>query len=151
MRLSHNNIDSSLFILRSDMKNAAFVIAGLGLLMFGAGCYSSPVTSPTPQPVTPQAVAPAPVEPSPTPAANQKTLSITNFTFEPSDVSVNVGTNVVWVNRDAVSHTITSDDGSFDSGPIAPGSSFTHSFMTAGTFPYHCTVHPSMHGTVTVQ
>ncbi|HEX7290611.1 MAG TPA: plastocyanin/azurin family copper-binding protein, partial [Conexibacter sp.] len=55
-----------------------------------------------------------------------------------------------WTNADAASHTATADDGSFDTGTLAQGRSGSHAFTSAGTFAYHCTIHPSMHGTVTV-
>ena len=45
---------------------------------------------------------------------------------------------------------MTADDGSFDSGNLAPGATFSQSFSTPGTFTYHCNIHSSMTGTVTV-
>jgi plastocyanin len=52
--------------------------------------------------------------------------------------------------NEPTAHTVTFDDGSADSGNLAPGSTFDHTFATAGTFAYHCAIHSSMHGTVTV-
>jgi plastocyanin len=63
---------------------------------------------------------------------------------------VAVGTTVTWTNQDSTAHTVTANDGSFDSGPIQPGKSFSHTFSTAGTVAYHCKIHPSMTATVTV-
>jgi plastocyanin len=63
---------------------------------------------------------------------------------------VKVGTTVTWSNGDAVGHTVTADGGAFDSGTIAPGTSFSRRFGSAGTFAYHCKIHPSMTGTITV-
>ena len=54
-----------------------------------------------------------------------------------------------WVNRDGVTHTVTFDDG-VDSGRMSGGSTYTRGFPAAGTFPYHCSIHPTMSGTVTV-
>jgi plastocyanin len=81
-------------------------------------------------------------------AANE--VEIYDFEFEPADLSVAVGTTVTWVNEGPSDHTVTADDGSFDSGTITAGSSFANTFDTAGTFTYHCTIHPEMTGTITV-
>lgn len=64
--------------------------------------------------------------------------------FEPHAVSVKVGDTVQWENEDIFTHTITANDGSFDSGPIAPGQSWTRTFTVLGTFGYHCRPHPNM-------
>jgi plastocyanin len=61
---------------------------------------------------------------------------------------------VTWTNNDTATHTATSDPGmamTWSSGSIAPGASFSQTFSTTGTFSYHCTIHPGMVGTVTVQ
>lgn len=61
------------------------------------------------------------------------------------------GATVVWINQDPVPHTVTADDGSFDSGTLATVASTSHTFNKPGTYAYHCTFHPSMHGTIVVQ
>jgi plastocyanin len=55
------------------------------------------------------------------------------------------------VNNDTTTHTSTGSNGAWDSGSIAPGASFSRTFPAAGSFTYHCTIHPGMVGTVTVQ
>ena len=60
------------------------------------------------------------------------------------------GTTVTWTNTDAVAHTSTSDLPGWNSGVVAPGGQFSFAFQTAGTFAYHCTIHPGMVGTVVV-
>ena|ERR687886_536565 len=77
-------------------------------------------------------------------------VSIENFAFNPPNISVAPGTTVTWVNNDTVPHTTTADDGTWDSETLQPGQSFSFTFSSAGTFPYHCEIHPSMRGTVTV-
>lgn len=75
--------------------------------------------------------------------------------FDPANISVKVGTTVIWTNNDSVAHTVTSGDpstgpsGTFDSGLIKPGQTFKYSFTSAGTTSYYCTVHPWMTGKVT--
>ena len=77
-------------------------------------------------------------------------VSIENFAFNPPNISVAPGTTVTWVNNDTVPHTTTADDGTWDSETLQPGQSFSFTFSSAGTFPYHCEIHPFMTGTVTV-
>src|SRR5205823_9304020 len=61
------------------------------------------------------------------------------------------GDSVAWHDLDTVPHTVTADDGSFDSMNVAPGNSYSQVFSQPGTFTYHCNIHSSMHGTVNVQ
>jgi plastocyanin len=77
-------------------------------------------------------------------------VSIQDFFFSPADVTVEPGTTVTWVNEGTVPHTVTSDDGQFDSGVLMPGDSYTVMFKGQGTITYHCAIHPSMTGSVTV-
>ncbi len=76
---------------------------------------------------------------------------IQGMAFDPFTITVQVGTTVTWSNRDAVDHTVTSDTGLFDSGLIPKDGTYTHTFSSAGTFNYHCTIHTYMTGTVVVQ
>lgn len=77
--------------------------------------------------------------------------NIQNSAFAPATITVRVGDTVTWTNRDAFSHTSTSDTGAWDSHVITAGSSFSFMFASAGTFAYHCNIHPFMHGTIVVQ
>jgi plastocyanin len=77
------------------------------------------------------------------------TFQIKNTAFPPT-ITVTAGTTVTWANADVEPHTVTADDGSFDSGDVAAGSTFQHTFATAGTVTYHCIIHEQMKGTVIV-
>ena len=77
-------------------------------------------------------------------------VEIENFAFGPDSITVTVGTNVTWTNMDESGHTVTSDDGDFDSGDLWQNDTFSFTFETAGTYAYHCTPHPGMTGTITV-
>lgn len=55
--------------------------------------------------------------------------------------SIRLGESVEWVNADSFGHTVTFDDGSFDSGLVPPGQAWTHAFTQAGTYAYHCEPH----------
>jgi plastocyanin len=78
------------------------------------------------------------------------TVGIQAMTFSPASLTVAAGATVTWVNNDTVTHTSTADGGAWDSGLITPGGSFSFTFSTAGTFPYHCNIHPGMTGTIVV-
>ena len=75
---------------------------------------------------------------------------IEGFAFEPDPISIEVGEEVTWTNNDGTAHTVTADDDSFDSGNLDAGATFSQTFDEAGEFTYHCNIHPSMTGTVTV-
>ena len=77
-------------------------------------------------------------------------IQIRNFAFVQSNLSVSPGTTVTWVNCDVETHTSTSDTGVWESGSLTPGSRFQRTFTAACSFPFHCTPHPSMKGTVVV-
>jgi plastocyanin len=71
--------------------------------------------------------------------------------FSPASVTVKVGETVTWTNKDSTTHTVTADKGEFSSDPLSKGTTFTATFTTAGTYTYHCSIHPTMTGTVIVQ
>jgi plastocyanin len=74
---------------------------------------------------------------------------LTNWHFDPADLTVAVGSAVVWHNKGNQEHSVTADDNSFDSGRRSSGT-FARTFSAPGTINYHCVVHARMHGTVTV-
>jgi plastocyanin len=71
--------------------------------------------------------------------------------FSPATITVAPGTTVTWVNHEDATHTVTADDKSFDSGKLDTGKTFSHTFDTAGTYPYHCEIHYGMTGQVVVK
>ena len=81
---------------------------------------------------------------------NELSISISNYAYDPSTITVAVGTEVTWTNEDSVVHTVTSA-GNFDSGNMAQGEVFSHTFNEPGTFDYICTPHPYMEGQVIVE
>jgi plastocyanin len=70
--------------------------------------------------------------------------------FEPTDALVEPGTTLMWVNRGQEPHTVTADNGQFDSGVLNPGDSFLTTVEGSGTLTYRCTLHPEMTGSITV-
>jgi plastocyanin len=76
---------------------------------------------------------------------------MTTTAYTPNPITVSVGGTVTWTNNDSTSHTSTANGGAWNSGSMAPGGKFSITFSSAGSFPYHCSIHPGMVGTVTVQ
>jgi plastocyanin len=85
-----------------------------------------------------------------TPSATR--VCMTGSSFNPSTLTVGVGTSVTWSNESGVPHTVTSDPSAaeaFDSD-VSDGGTFTRQFDAAGSYPYHCEIHSGMNGTLTV-
>src|SRR5215203_4945405 len=82
--------------------------------------------------------------------AGEVTGSIADNAFDPAAVTATAGQVVAFTNEDSVPHTFALDDASCDTGNIANGASGAIRFDAAGSYPFHCNVHPSMKGTVTV-
>lgn len=83
-------------------------------------------------------------------------VEIKLFTYQPQQLEVRPGTSVTWRNGDAIEHSVTSGtpaepDTTFDSGLFPEGNSYTFTFSRGGEFPYFCTRHPSMRGSVRVR
>ncbi|MBB6400818.1 plastocyanin [Methanococcus maripaludis] len=93
-----------------------------------------------------------PVVDSTTTFQNETTavVLIEDFSYKPAITTVKVGTTVIWVQKDSVRHTVTSNDGIFDSGLLSEGISWEYTFNEVGTYGYYCIPHPYMEGTVEV-
>jgi plastocyanin len=122
------------------MKKLVFltvaVLVGAVVMIGGCASYSAP--SPTPASAQ-------------TSTASQNNIAMKGLAFNPASLTIVKGAKVTWTNDDSTTHTVTSDTGAFDSGNLSPSNTFTHQFNDAGTFPYHCTIHPFMKGTISVQ
>ena len=141
---------SSTVIPRPVLLVGVLVCAAALAACGGAG--SSPAASAAASAAAPSEAAPSEAAPSDSPAAGGgDAVTIANFAFGPASLSVAAGTTVTWTNNDSAAHTATADDGSFDSSSIAPGATFSQSFDTAGTFAYHCSIHPNMTATIEVK
>jgi plastocyanin len=122
------------------MKKWILSLGLLGLVVASAcGGAQPPATTLAPTPTTS------------TPALAGTPITISDYTFLPTKLTVAVGATVTWTNTDNYSHTVVSDSGLFSSGSISTGNSFSYTFKSAGTFAYHCSVHPYMTGMVIVQ
>ena len=144
---------------KRHLKPVLFCLVALSILVLLAACGSGSTTTGTgTTPTTGTTNTPAATA---TQAGNTQTVMIItdssgSFAFSPTSLTIKAGTTVTWKNTTTVGHTVTSDDGrSFDSGttnPIAAQSgTFSFTFTTAGTFAYHCSIHPFMKATIIVQ
>jgi plastocyanin len=79
------------------------------------------------------------------------TATVQDFLFRPARLEIAAGTTVVWINKGQVAHTVSAEDGSFDSGSIEPEERRSLTFLRAGTFTFHCTPHPFMMGIIVVR
>lgn len=87
-----------------------------------------------------------------TPAPSSVTVSIKDFAFSPSILTIKTGTQVIWMNNDPVPHTVTADSGNLiHSEILRPGQTFNTIFTDIGTTDYHCNIHPGMKGSVIVR
>ncbi len=110
----------------------------------GPGGKRTPTATTTPTATRTTATATPNTAPVPT------TVTILNYAFSPASITIAPGMTVIWTNRDSVAHTVTADDNSWGSGNLAQGATYSHTFTTPGVYPYHCAIHPGMHGSVTV-
>ena len=157
------------------MKRLLLPLAVIALM--GQGCLARPQPAPAPIPAPAPAPIPAPAPaPSPTPIPPVETseqnmppqedttpppprgsstynVAIQNFAFAQSTITVKKGDKIIFQNRDAVGHTVTADGGAFGSPLVLQNQTFTldTSNLAPGSYPYHCTPHPNMRGTVVVE
>jgi plastocyanin len=100
-----------------------------------------PATNPAPTPTPP---------PAPLPMPATHAVTIQNFSFNPASITIKKGDTVVWTNKDPMGHTVTGNNGGPASQTISTNGTYSFTFNDVGTFGYHCSIHPSMKGTVVV-
>ena len=168
---SNKSITLGISTMKKQLKPILFCLVALSALVLLAACGggstdtgsgATPTTGTTPTTATtPTTGTTSTPTTAATQAGNGKTVMIVtdssgSFAFSPATLTIKAGTIITWKNITAAPHTVTSDDGkSFDSGtsnPIAAqGGTFSFTFKTAGTFAYHCAIHPFMKATIIVQ
>ena len=117
----------------------------LVLFVMILGCSAQQTQQQAQQSITPTQATGA--EPA---AASGSSVLINGFSFRPKELNIAKGTSVTWTNQEPTKHTVISDDGKFESTVMAEGKSWSYTFNDAGTFTYHCSIHPGMTGTVIV-
>jgi plastocyanin len=78
-------------------------------------------------------------------------VTIDNFKFSPTNLVVSPGTRIIWTNHDSDPHTVDSVKKVWTSSAVDPGSTFARVFKATGSFAYYCSIHPFMHGSVSVR
>jgi plastocyanin len=132
---------------------AAFAILTLAACSSGGGTAAPAATPDATTPATSDAPAGSPAAGAGCAVSTESagvTVDIADFTFVPAEAQASVGATIGWTNSDSAAHTATLDDGSCGTGNIANGASAALVFNTAGTFAYHCAIHPNMKGTITI-
>jgi plastocyanin len=132
------------------MRSSLRVIAALSTALMLAACSggTTPTSVPTAGgPAATTAAAPC----ADSTGATTVSASAVDNTWTPADVTAKVGDVITWTNGDTVPHKVALDDGSCQmSANISGGGKASLVFSVAGTFPFHCSVHPSMKGTITI-
>lgn len=82
--------------------------------------------------------------------ATTSKISITNSGYSPASLTVGNGSTVTWTNNDNIAHTVTTAEGSINSGDIMPGSSYTKTFSATGTYNYYDAHNSNMMGVLIV-
>ena len=150
-----NSFDSG-FMAKGDAYTRAFPTPGT----FDYFCIFHPAmvgtvrvldaTGAAPAPLTAMTAPTTPAGPAVAAGSSAASVALLDLAYEPRKITVKPGTEVTWTNTSLPPHTITMRDGSFDSGLIKRGESFSRRFEAQGTFEYFCTLHPGMEGTVVV-
>ena len=83
-------------------------------------------------------------------APPENPISMKGSVYSIPSITLAAGSKITWINDDNMVHTVTANDGSFNSGDINPGGQFIYTFNTVGTFNYHCVHHTGMTGVVTI-
>lgn len=123
------------------MKPIIWVIIAIVVILIGGGIYTLSNKSYNSNQVSTTAS-----------QIGQNNIEIKNYVFSPSSLTIKIGDTITWTNNDGVSHTITSDSGSeLDSQTISDGQTYSHTFNSAGTFNYHCSIHTGMKGRIIVE
>ncbi|MBT9160038.1 MAG: Amicyanin [Dehalococcoidia bacterium] len=119
-----------------------FTLVSAFLLMFVTlACPPAPaVTTPAEEEATPEEV-----------ISTETTVTIEGFAFNPREVKIKAGGTVIWQQKDSAPHTVTSDDGKFDSGSLNQGENWSFTFEKPGIYEYHCRPHPWMKAKVIVE
>ena len=137
------------------MRNRPLVTLAAGAVLLlaacsGGGATTAPTSAPSAE-ASAEASAPAAgAACAESAAAGEVSVSIADFAFSPADITASVGQTITFTNNDSAPHTATLDDDSCGTTNIANGETGGLTFSAAGTFPFHCAVHPNMKGTITV-
>jgi plastocyanin len=133
------------------MTHRPLVALAAGAILLLAACSSGgATTAPSAEPTAAEESAAAGAACVESAAAGEVAVTIKDFNFDPAEIQASVGQTITFTNGDSAPHTATLDDGSCTTPNITNGGSDGLTFNAAGTYPFHCDVHPNMKGTITV-
>lgn len=135
------------------MKRTIVIIVAL-LVILGLGAFALNKSNDNTSTSQPSSSSSSSNTSSNQPAAQTGQVKIDNMMFTPSQITVAKGGTVTWTNNDSTTHTVVDDlsnVGGPASGDIPPGGTYSFTFTKSGSFQYHCTIHPSMRGTIVVK
>jgi plastocyanin len=133
-------------MLSNQKKSFIFGFILLPTILFINACSSSEQTEIKPQKTPTKAKTPEKKN-----EAKTVEITIEKYAFSPKILKIEPGTKVIWINKDKVSHTVTSDQQNFDSGLFGEGKEFFFVFEKAGAYGYFCIPHPNMKAEIIVE
>ena len=135
---------------RMKRTNKALVLSlFLSLALMVAACQPAETQPGTPPAIAETPAAPGLPETGVTPPAGDQAaeVNIVDSEFQAEELTIPAGTTVTWTHNGSLPHTVTADDGAFDSGTLQTGDTFQHTFNEPGSYPYHCELHGAAGGT----
>lgn len=135
------------------MRNQKLIIVGAVIILLVSGLLLIEAGHPGNEAKTgmPMGVSGAATSVDTSKAVATSNVDIANYAFSPAVITVKAGTTVTWTNKDTVRHNVVADNGGKPDGPLLLQSqTYSYTFSKAGTYSYHCSPHPYMHGTVVV-
>ena len=127
-----------------DLKWGALALIAIVWVMTPRGASASPPLDPASGSSMTESVSAASTD-------SVSEVKVDNFAFTPGAVTVKVGTQVTWINRDDIPHTVDSTEGKFKSAALDTDDKFQFRFTEPGEYPYYCRMHPKMTGKIIVQ
>lgn len=147
--------ENQIAIAGAALVGIVLVVALFGVLLTNQTPIqpTNPTPAPAPNPATPTPANPSPIADTPdlTEVVEIRPSRFVAYETQTNEIEIKKGGTVKWINADLGSeHTVTADNGAFNSGEISTGLDFSHTFNTSGTFTYRCSLHPEMTGRVVV-
>lgn len=136
---------------RASAHKRGFAVGVLAMLLFvfgllvACGADNEPTTTSSAGPVTTTG------GPGTTTSGETVQVTMKNRTFTPKEITIRTGQTVTWINEDSLEHDVVANNGEFKSDLFGQGETFSFTFTEAGTYPYFCSIHPGMTGTVIVE
>lgn len=133
------------------LARPAAVLLILATFVAGCGASSSSSSSAAAKPALSGTTSKSSGTAQSTVASGHVSVSIRNYAYQPTTITVKPGTKVTFTNHDQTAHTATSSKTAFDTGTVKPGASATVTVAKPGSYPYYCQFHAFMHGTIAVK